>query len=412
VAEGAHARCPRCRALVAGDYKFCPTCAYRLRVDVEAGPPVEAPRSGWKTAFFVAAGALVAAGCAALGVLLFSPGMYESTTPKTPATPTIRWPELLRPAITVDDIESELVTLPPGTASVYDVGAVRDFAARDPDEQDRIREALGGETIRAIVWYPLRAMKYEVTNGQYAEFLDDVQAHPDHVPRYWLDDAKARGQTFDLFRHVPRAWLVLDSAGEPTSWKLESDDKNLPVAQVSFVDAQGFAAWAADRLHLPLRLPLVMEWTRAARAGKEQNLWPWGPPERSRRAAEPSIEAQRLVFACNNIGLVRLGVGRVLPVQYVYAEPVGGGGGATEEGLFAMAGNVAEWAIDHDLMIDAPATGRPFLRWVVKPSPRYFACGGSFRSGIDDCTVESYEMVPATTAFRDDIGFRLVVTAP
>src|SRR5947207_1605845 len=26
-------RCPRCSAQVLGDYKFCPTCAYRLRVD-------------------------------------------------------------------------------------------------------------------------------------------------------------------------------------------------------------------------------------------------------------------------------------------------------------------------------------------------------------------------------------------
>src|SRR5262245_36365906 len=199
--------------------------------------------------------------------------------------------------------------------------------------------------------------------------------------------------------HVPGPWITVDSIGERT-WHLDDADRNLPVTHVSFVDAQGFAEWASARLGLPLRLPLVMEWVRAARSGKEDYVWPWGK--------------QRLVFACNNIAFDKESTsavdrgGRARPVHFVYAE---GNGGATLEGLYGMAGNVAEWTFDHDVGVQFPALGEPYLTW--KPNPPgvetlYFACGGSFRSGIDDCQVESRERVLGTNAQRDDIGFRLV----
>lgn len=410
--EGAPTRCPRCQTLVAGDYKFCPACAYRLRVDLGAEPVPVAPRSPWKTGFLVATGAAVVLGCALLGVLLFAPSLFEGAGPRPSAPPNL-WGDapLAYTPIRVVDLPSEMVELDTGgfayTSSFASVPNDPSLAPDDPALADKdqprakwrkaIEAALpDGDSIEALSPWAFRAMRYEVTCGQYAEFLDDVQTHRERVPDYWrANDGVPSREDVDLYKHVPSTWILRDAAGEPAGWRLEDADRNLPVTRVSVVDAQGFAEWAGATLGLRLRLPLVMEWSRAARGGKRENVWPWGK--------------DRYVYACNNLGIWP-GTGAPRFVHFPYAEPPDGGQGATKEGLFAMAGNVAEWALGEDFEVRWPLeSGPPYLVWKAKTAGLlYYACGGSFRSGIDDCRAESWERVPGLTAFRDDIGFRLV----
>ncbi len=80
---------------------------------------------------------------------------------------------------------------------------------------------------------------YEVTNGEYAEFLASVPTPTPFEPPYWS--------------------LVTTTAG----WR------DLPVAGVTYYQARAFAEWAGKRL------PTEPEWNRALE-GAEERPFPWG----------------------------------------------------------------------------------------------------------------------------------------
>jgi hypothetical protein len=87
-------------------------------------------------------------------------------------------------------------------------------------------------------------------------------------------------------------------------------------------------------------------------------------------------------------------------------------GGLSPEGLYAMAGNVREFALDHDLKLIKQAMGEPprlsWEQWEQTPET-IWAYGGSFRAGIDDCAVERRAIYTKNDASHDDVGFRIVV---
>ena len=412
------AKCPRCAAPVAGDYKFCPVCAYRLRID-PGDPPPAPPPSAWKSGFLAATILAAVLACVLLGVLLYRPDWLRSPSPApAPFTPPPRSVVYATPAIGVDDLPKLLRELRPYEVVRY--YEISKLIPRLPDVLDRLNDAFDnagrhaeslfpGEKIPFMIDYALQATAYEITNHQYAEFLRDVEANPDHIPAYWRQDPSTM-KDFSVLQHVPRAWLVAESGADSTTWRLADEARNLPVADVTFVDAMGFAEWVSARFHLEgaasLRLPASSEWIRAARGSAverptlgledERREWPWGTTQ--------------LIYACNN-STFWPGVGRA---EYVHFEYADGGHGLTNEGLFAMAGNVAELALEEDLELVIGATpDTTYLKWRYKSeSPKQvYACGGSFRSGIDDCQVTSTISL-GTRERRDDVGFRLFSSAP
>ena len=413
------AKCPRCSAPVAGDYKFCPVCAYRLRID-PGDPPPPPPTSPWKRGFLVATGVTAVFACVLVGVVLIYRPEWIQPRPPTTTTlpPAVRAGGYVAPAIGIDDVPKSMRQLKPEEIVRY--YEIPKLIPRLPDVLDKLNDAFDptnrhaetlfpGEEIPFKIDYAMQAGAFEITNHQYAEFVRDLEANPDRLPDYWRKDPVTM-KDFSLLRHVPRAWLVADAGGEPTGWRLPDDARNLPVADVSFVDAVGFAQWASARFHLEgaasLRLPVSSEWLRAARGvpverpavemGDERREWPWGTTQ--------------LIYACNN-STFWPGVGRAEYVHFEYAE---GGHGLTNEGLFAMAGNVAEMAVEEDLeLVLGETPEKTYLKWRYKSeSPKQvYACGGSFRSGIDDCQVTSTISLGVRER-RDDVGFRLFSSAP
>ncbi len=177
--------------------------------------------------------------------------------------------------------------------------------------------------------------EYEVTIGQYAEFLDWVDfnpeaaaklAHPDmpggksHVPEGWADEELATGPMMGYYTRAKR-W------GKYKSVPL---DVNSPVFHVDWFDAYAYAAWKGRRL------PTEQEWEKAAR-GTDGRQYPWGTdldPEKVNSGADIKPDPTK--------GGEIDGYIRWSPVDEV-------DGDKSPYGVMGLAGNVSEWTADFGL---------------------------------------------------------------
>lgn len=95
----------------------------------------------------------------------------------------------------------------------------------------------------AVTVQPFSMDRTEVSNTEYAEFVSDTN-HP--APGHWAGTKPPFGQEL---------------------W---------PVVNVTFDDANAFAAWRSKRDGVGYRLPTEQEWEFAARNGERGDLYPWG----------------------------------------------------------------------------------------------------------------------------------------
>ncbi len=174
--------------------------------------------------------------------------------------------------------------------------------------------------------------QYEVTVGQYAQFLDWVKenpeaaaklAHPDmpagrsYVPEEWADEELATGPMPGYYTRAKR-W------GKYKSVPL---DVNSPVFHVNWFSAYAYAAWKGRRL------PTEQEWEKAAR-GTDGRQYPWGnelEPKKVNSGADRKPDPTK--------GGEIDGYIRSSPVDAV-------SGDESPYGVMGMAGNVSEWTSD------------------------------------------------------------------
>jgi formylglycine-generating enzyme required for sulfatase activity len=202
--------------------------------------------------------------------------------------------------------------------------------------------------------------KYEVTNAQYAAFLNE-QGNQEEGGATWLD--------------LKSGYCLIEEVGGQFQPKEGYADH--PVVEVSWYGAKAYAAWASGRL------PTEAEWEYAAR-GPDGNKYPWGDWEPTCQLAQ----FNRCVGRTNSIGS--------LP------------DGASWVGALDMAGNVWEWVstLYEAYPYDA-ADGRENLDVDGLRVVR----GGAFSGNARDvrCAFRS-RIYPG--ARHANYGFRLVVHSP
>lgn len=193
----------------------------------------------------------------------------------------------------------------------YEIGA---DAGVSPDPEDE-------QPIHVVSLRPFALDRYEVTNAQFAEFLNSLGMNP-------IRDAGAGAvDVGDLEEKGARRLLEGSEVDERRPLVALDDEhsrigisdgrfvpqtgmEDLPVAEATWYGARDYCAWRGARL------PTEAEWEAAAR-GKERRNYPWG---------EEPVTRERAVFQ----------TGEPAPVG---SRPAG----STPEGVMDLAGNLAEW---------------------------------------------------------------------
>jgi formylglycine-generating enzyme required for sulfatase activity len=183
------------------------------------------------------------------------------------------------------------------------------------------------------------------------------------LPAFYVDKTEVSNASYAQF---------CKETNHPLPAGFAADQADLPVANLTVLDAMAFAKWAGKRL------PNAKEWERAAR-GTDGRTYPWG------ESAD----------------------GAAANVSTAGAEPVTARpDAASPSGTLNMVGNVWEF-VDQEATPSA-ATRRNF---VTKPDEAWYQIrGGSFREPLQPGVVWDFGVVPA--GWKDqNIGFRCVKDA-
>lgn len=250
--------CSRCAQHLRPDWNYCPTCALPARPAEEVlssqirivrraaaeGAAARQPDSKllrWSAAGLAAALVL---GTAAVGVLLWAPPAARILLAGGPEPPEPA--ETPPPIAAAGGLQYVWVTVPGGA-----------FKYGPPAEG---KPWTGEASVPTF-----EILKYEVTNAQWMEYLQDHDIHA---------NLKAVGMFRDA---VPSNWPWGPKGKPPEEQEpmIPVNEESLPVRGVSFDQAKDFCLWLdSSGRQRGARLPREEEWEKAAR-GTDGRIYPW-----------------------------------------------------------------------------------------------------------------------------------------
>ncbi len=210
--------------------------------------------------------------------------------------------------------------------------------------------------------------QYEVTIGQYARFLEYLEAPAHKDEKYKFDHPdQPKGKS-----HKPLNWdIYLGRAKWAKPVKFIPIDMNCPQFLVDWWDAYAYANWKGRRL------PTEQEWEKAAR-GTDGRLYPWGSEFDQKKCNSNADYIDRPTT--DSIGRVD-GFFAWSPVDAIP-------GDKSPYGVMGMAGNVSEWT---GSLVNTPDGKVPVIR------------GGNYRSPDNKVTQQKTSDHEATNEY---LGFR------
>src|SRR5208283_2422550 len=127
---------------------------------------------------------------------------------------------------------------------------------------------------------PLTPALVTIPAGWFLMGCDSGQDNEKPVHRVWVDEfllATCQVTNAEYARFVKNT-----GAAPPPFWSdAHLNQPDQPVVGVSWHDAIRFCEWLSAATRKNFRLPTEAEWERAARGGREAELFPWGdtPPQ-------------------------------------------------------------------------------------------------------------------------------------
>jgi serine/threonine-protein kinase len=116
--------------------------------------------------------------------------------------------------------------------------------------------------------------RFPVTQGEYVAFLDDLvrSGHEPLAERYQPRDRGTTPGTWGVpfYGRKPDGCFELVTEADGDTWQA-----GWPCFYIDHVAAWAYARWQAARTGLPWRLPMELEWEKAAR-GVDRRVFPWG----------------------------------------------------------------------------------------------------------------------------------------
>ena len=167
--------------------------------------------------------------------------------------------------------------------------------------------------------------RYEVTNAQYVQFLNEVGGHLDQCREERCIGTKEEDED---------SHILLESG----QYTVESGYEDHPVIEVTWYGAKAYCEWRGWNAPEQVRLPTEAEWEKAASwdpATGAKRVYPWGN----------EWDGSKLNFCDVNCEFdwkdesVDDGYARTAPVGSYAA-------GKSFYGAYDMAGNVWEWVAD------------------------------------------------------------------